>query len=507
MEHQCSKCGRPFHPGSKDTDICTACLEAEFTNTGKTNVDTTFREEIVATLDEVRKKQHDRAQVMNQSYNSGTHFTSSGRVNVIVAGFLLIVCIFGLLINDHSNNTSAIISLNAEYMRIFSMAFCILAAGFVYKASIRHKKLFRFVALGIVVFGWFAPNLSQMIKSSLPVDSNDSAEAIADAQKRNVPAVRGRLLNEADLETLRLRRNQSHNSVYAFFINEADPLQRSNLLDAIARLTTASYKALYSKKRGYLIIIETPTRQMSDLSAVAKRFGNIHYSNVDEGVYEINYDSDISRMTNNYSPEAINTPSHPSFVNANIEELQSKIPDRIYQAAVALNTANTPLLRIDIVDTILEVLEDSWRTEPQTHTALVNTLITYSAPNNERTAEEAKKLFDINQVNGIQTPTNIVDYLLAVRGDEMTDTVIKLWMENPIVWHNQLEKLGDGTEKKLLDILAETRDLQLIGNILKYLKQYGTKEAIPYIEKLESHPDSLVSRTAKSTIAEINTRL
>ncbi len=506
MEHQCSKCGKIFYPTSSDTDICPACLRDEFTNTGRENLDNTFREEIVANLDDIRKKQRDRAEIMHQSYNSGTHFTASGRVNVIVAGFLLAVCIFGLLINDRSNNPAAIISLDSGYMRIFSMAFCALAAGFIFKASIRHKKLFRVAALFTLVFGWFAPNLSEMIKSTIPVDSTDDIATIEAATKRDAPAVRGRLLSEADLETLRMRRNQSHNSVYAFFINEADPLQRNNLLDAIARLSTASYKALYSKKKGYLIIVETPTRQMSDMTAIAQRFGHIHYSNAEEGVYEVNYDSEVSRMTNNYSPESINTPSHPSFVNANIEELQSKIPERVYQAALALNTANSPLLRIDVVDTLNEVLQDNWSTEPQTHTALVETLITYSAPDNKSTADEAEKLFKMNQMNGVQTPTPIVDYLLAVRGEEMSDTIIQLWVKNPIVWHAQLVKLGAGTEGKLLEILSNTRDLQLIGNILKYLKQYGTAAAIPYIEKLESHPDSLVNRTAKTVIEEIRSR-
>ncbi len=506
MEHQCSKCSKVFYPTSSDTDICSACLREEFTNTGKENVNSAFRDEIVASLDGARKKQLDRAEIMHQSYNSGTHFTASGRVNIIVAGFLLTVCIFGLLINDRSNNPAAIISLDKEYMRIFSMAFCILAAGFIFKASIRHKKLFRFIALLTVGFGWFAPDLSGLIKSTIPVDSTDDIATIDAAQKRNTPAVRGRLLTEADLETLRLRRNQSHNSVYAFFINEADPLQRNNLLDAIARLSTASYKALYSKKRGYLIIIETPTRQMSDMTAIAQRFGHIHYSNVEEGVYEVNYDSEISRMTNNYSPESINTPSHPSFVNANIEELQSKIPERVYQAAIALNTANTPLLRIDIVDTLYEVLQDNWGTDPSTHTALVEALITYSAPDSERTADEAEKLFHMNQMNGVQTPTPIVDYLLDARGEKMMDMIIQLWVKNPIVWHSQLAKLGDGTEAKLLTLLEDTRDLQLIGNILKYMKQYGTAAAIPYIEEFENHPDSLVNRTAKSTIEEIRLR-
>ncbi len=506
MEHQCSKCGKSFHPGSKITDVCASCLEAEFSNTGKEHVDTSFREEVIASLEDVRKRQRDRAEIMNQSYNSGSHFTASGKVNVIVAGFLLSICIFALLVNNKDNTTSAIISLDESQMRIFTMIFCFVAACFLFKASIRHKKLFRISALCVVAFGWFAPNLTTMIKGTVPADANDGLITLENEERRHVSPVKGRLLDEDDLESLRLRRSQSHNSVYGFFINNADPLQRNNIQDAIARLTTASYKALYSKKRGYLIVIETPSRQLEDMTAIAQRFGKVHYASKEDGIYEVNYSGEISRMSNSYSPEAINTPSHPSFVNANIEELQSKVSDRVREAATALAIANSPLLRIDVVDTILEVLEDNWSTEPQTHSALVEALITYSAPNNKRTAEEAYRLFGINQANGIQTPAHVMNYLLEARGEEMSDTIIKLWMENPIVWHNQLSKLGADTERKLIALIEGSRDLQLIGNVLKYLKSNGTDAAIKHIEPLTSHPDSLVSRTAESTIETIRSR-
>ncbi len=506
MEHQCSKCGKPFHPSSKITDVCANCLEEEFSNTGKDHVDTAFREEVIAQLDDVRKRQRDRAEIMNQSYNSGTHFTTAGKVNALVAAFLIFVCIFILLINNKENTTSGIISLDDNNMRIFTLIFCFVAACFLFKASIRHKTLFRSAALVVLLFGWFAPDLASAIKDTVPLDANDGDAIIEEEQKRTITPVKGRLLDENDLESLRLRRGESHNSVYGFFINNADALQRNNILDALARLTTASYKALYSKKRGYLIIVETATRQMQDMTEIAQRFGELHYANVEDGIYEVHYSSDISRMTNSYSPEAISSPTHPSFVNANIEELHSKVPDRVYQAAVALKTANSPLLRIDVVDALLNVLKDNWSTEPQAHTALVDALIIYSAPNNKRTADEAKKLFNANQINNIQTPVAIVDYLLNARGDEMSDSIIKLWMKNPIVWHNQLSKLGPKTERKLLILLDSTRDLQLIGNILKYLKNNGTDIALPYIEKLTVHPDSLVSRTAQSTIEEIKSR-
>ncbi len=506
MEHQCSKCGKAFHPSSKITDVCGNCLEEEFSSTGKDQVDTAFREEVIAQLDDVRKRQRDRAELMNQSYNSGNHFTTAGKVNAIVAGFLILICIFILLINNKENTTSGFFNLDDSKMRIFTMIFCFVAACFLFKASIRHKKLFRIAALLVLLFGWFAPDLASAIKKTVPLDDNDGEATIEQEQRRTVTAIKGRLLNEDDLETLRLRRSESHNMVYGFFLNNADPLQRNNLLDAFARLTTASYKALYSKKRGYLIIIETPTRQLEDMTAIAKQFGELHYHSVEDGIYEVNYSSEISRMTNSYSPEAITTPTHPSFVNANIEELLCKVPDRVYQAAIALKTANSPLLRIDVVDKLLEVLQDNWSTEPQAHTALVDALITYSAPNNERTADEAQKLFNSNHINNIQTPVSIIDYLLNARGEEMSDSIIQLWMKNPIVWHNQLSKLGPKTERKLLSLLDNTRDLQLIGNVLKYLKSNGTDIAIPYIDKFTVHPDSLVSRTAKSTIEAIKSR-
>ncbi len=506
MELKCSKCNRTFQGNSEATTICPQCVEAEFSGFSQGAVDKTFRAEAEASMEETMRKQRARAEMMNQSYNSGKNFTSAGRVNLIVAIFLLIICIFGFLLNDPSKARTAVISLDDTMMQIFSMTFCGLAAIFTFNASMKHKKQVRLIALGLLVLGWYMPAIAAMFKGKTS-DSEEQQGPPAENKIISAPVVKGRFLSEEDLTELRLLRSRSNRASYAIFVNEADPMHRKNIGEAIARLVTASHRSFRSKKKGFLYIVETETSQMQDITPIAARFGDIYYSNPEEGIYEVNYSADSeAKMTNTYTPQAISTASHPSFVAANILELRSMIPQRVQQAAKVLAGANTPVSRTDVVDAIYDVLRDPWQTEPQVYADLVKTLVIYSAPNNDRTAEECLKLFNFNVKTGFQTPTIIVDYLLKARGKSMTDTILALWVENPLVWGDKLTLLGDDAETKMLAMLKDTRELQLIGNIIKHFQYHGSKKVIPALQELEQHKDSLVSRAATEAIKQINTR-
>ena len=69
-----------------------------------------------------------------------------------------------------------------------------------------------------------------------------------------------------------------------------------------------------------------------------------------------------------------------------------------------------------------------------------------------------------------------------------------------------LNMLGYRVQTPLLERLRNTTNLRLIGSILKYLEERGTKEALPVVETFLEYPDSIIRHSAKTTYKTLQNR-
>ena len=84
--------------------------------------------------------------------------------------------------------------------------------------------------------------------------------------------------------------------------------------------------------------------------------------------------------------------------------------------------------------------------------------------------------------------------------DEMVAPVVEMWAANPVAWNGILSSLGEKAEEEIIKLLSHTDKLQLINTILDYLGEFGTAKAVPTVQKLLQHPDSIISHSAKNTL-------
>ena len=97
-------------------------------------------------------------------------------------------------------------------------------------------------------------------------------------------------------------------------------------------------------------------------------------------------------------------------------------------------------------------------------------------------------------------------FLILQSPDVMVKPVVEMWCENPIAWAEMLNMLGYRVQPMLVGKLKNATDIRLIGTILKYLEQHGTKEALPEVEKLLEHQDSIIRHSARTTQAALQNR-
>ena len=101
---------------------------------------------------------------------------------------------------------------------------------------------------------------------------------------------------------------------------------------------------------------------------------------------------------------------------------------------------------------------------------------------------------------------DVTRYLIFQNPEVMVAPVIQLWSENPIEWSSMLNLLGYRVQAPLIAKLKSSDDIRLIGAILKYLEEHGTREALPAIEPFFEYSDSIIRHTARSAANALRSR-
>lgn len=509
MEVECCKCQRKFESTREDVIVCPDCLRNEFA-TQASSLDAHEHAALVAEYKDSLKRQSARAEQMGSMYATGQAFSVAGRLRFSLGLAIFLICAFLFLISDKNSGVTFLAELDIESQRIFSMILCIVAAVLIAFSSIRFRVVMYIVAACVLGAGWFMPD---MLRAALAEKSRAEAEAAAkDAlvEKQETPAPKpktGQHLTEDDLQVFySLSTPSSRVSHYAIFIDNQDSRSRSIVREALNRLLEAEYTRAYTRSNGALYVAVNVPSARRNISAIASRFGTVTYAEPAKGLYEVRFDADKANFVSQYSSDVLTSPLNNSYVTANLNELRCLDPLRVRMSARSLANSNVQVLRNEIRDTLVTVLQDPWTTEPDTYAALVDALVTYSKPGDAKAIELCFEYFEASRVLKRNISPEVTQYLIRETPDTMINPVVDFWCENPIAWTVMLNQLGSRVQQPLLDRLSATSNIRLITTILKYLEDRGTPEALPVVEKFLDYPDSIIRHSARATQAAITTR-
>ncbi len=509
MESECSRCHRKFQSSTEEMTVCPDCLRAEFTQAAPVS-DASELADIKRENAVLLRRQKARAASLSDGFQTGAAFSAYGMLRFALGIAIFLICVFIFMIDSGPGDGQSFSFLPVGAQRPVSIIFCWVAAGLVLTSSRQRKWLIYPLVLFFVVAGWYMPTFWHFLEEK---QRKETAAVIAASEIREVevdPFVKAaqaaprysRELTEADLAIFREKKRAEGSVVnYGIYVNTRDARTRQSIRDAIARLLEAESCVPYTRGQGSLFIVSRAAGGVRNISRVVARFGDLNYSNPGDGIYEVAFMPEKVNAVSRFSSEVLTSPGNASFVTANIAELRNLLdPQRVLMAANALRAANVQVLRKDIRDALIEVLRDPWAPEPDTYEGLVEALVTYAPPGDAETVDVCRKYFIHSRANNSKPSSVVMDLLIRETPDEMVTPVVELWTSNPVEWESLLSQLGTRSQDHLLDLLADTESLQLIGTILKHLEHHGTPEAAPVVQKFVEHPDSLISRTARSTL-------
>lgn len=488
--------------------MCPDCLRNEF-KTAASSLDAEEHQALVAEYESADKRQTQRAMSMKEGYLGGTLFSWAGKLRFAFGIGLFMLCALTFMFWGGSKEEMAFSSLDMLGQRVISLFVCLVAAALIASSTRRFPFIVWPLAVIVLASGWYLPEQRKdEAESALIADegaeqeASDKEENLADVAEQN------RALGKSDLDIFYQQKNSAPNTVhYAVYIDKQDSRTRSIVRDALTRLLGAEYTRAYNRNDGALYVVSNVRGKSKNISRVLSRLGHVTYSSPSEGIYEVRFEPERAHMVNRYPVEVLAEPSNSSYVSANIEELTCLEPMRIRSAALNLFNSNVQMLRNEIRETLLTVMQDPWNTDFDTYSALAEALSVYAHPGNDTQAIEAcRQFFRTGLSQKREIPEPVTRYLVREVPDEMVGPIVEFWCENPIAWSEVMGQLGNRTQAPLLEKLRKARDIRSIGTIIRYLKDYGDAGAIDDLKPFLTHQDSIIRHTAQDTIRVLETR-
>lgn len=506
MEKECIRCHRTFYTSQTEATLCQSCLKAEF-KAAAPSLDAEERQALADEFEAQDKRQLSRAARMRDGYQSGSYFSWTGKLRFVFGVGLFLLCVLIFFLAGETKDAGGSESLDLLARRIISLLLCLLSAVLIASSSRRFLFGVLPLAVAVVASGWFLPSLSMLDSTpaaSAPVPQQTTqADAPDDFSAENA-----RALNKSDLDVFYQQKNAEPQTVhYAVYMSRQDSRTRTIVRDALSRLLGAEYTRAYTRNDGALFVVSRVRGRMKNISRTLSRFGHITYSSPSEGIYEVRFDPEKVNMVSRYPVEVLAEPSNQSYVTANIEELLSLDPMRIRSAAKNLHNSNVQMLRNEVRDTLLTVMQDPWSGDFDTYTALAEATTTYAVGENDADViDVCRKFFRAGLAMKRDMPISVTNYLVKAVPDEMVEPIVEFWCENPIAWTDTMAKLGTRTQEPLLEKLRGSDNIRRIGTIIRYLKDYGDMRAVEDIKPFLTHQDSIIRHTAQDAIRSIEAR-
>lgn len=510
MEKECTKCHRMYHTNQEESSLCPDCLKQEFGSATPLN-DAEY-EALVNEYKWADRRQHQRAARMNEDYKYHNRFSVAGKLRFSFGMVIFIVTLFYYVAISGDARLTEDGMLNDASLRSISVLLCTIAGVLVGFSSPRHRLITYTVGMLILISGWFMPEWREM-----SMDITKKVEDVVADDDVNLDGLKGqpekkgveRLLSDSDLEVFFQQKKSSSPSVsqYAVFMTAQDARTREIVRESLTRLLEAEYTRAYTRASGALFVIANVPGRMRNISHILSRYGRIAYSNPVEGIYEMRFDPEKANLVSRYPVEVLTSPTNASFVTANISELQSLDPLRVRAAAAAFANSNVKVLRREVHEGLMRALNDPWAQDYDTYTALVHALVVYSAPGDKAVVKHCKTYFDIQRTAKKEVPMEVTEYLVAAVPAEMVEPIMSFWLENPLAWNRTIGRLGVQVQGLMLEHLKDNSNMGQANSILKFLKDYGTAEAIPAVQEVaDKAASNVLRRSAEDTLRALRSR-
>lgn len=501
VESVCSKCGSKFHGSSEAMDVCPECVKKEFAAAPDAGAD-----DRIAHTEEYRRaarRQRERAARMQRDLQDDVLFNVSGKLRCAIGVTIFLVCMYLFMLGDNPTYSTPISRLDLDSQRFISVGLCWVAAGLIFFSFKRHKLLVSIVGIVMMGLGWYAPEIWHY-KSVDPLpDETPKAEQKAQIEQPESPPTSkpGSVMTPDDLAVFYESRSKTpHMAHYAVYMDQQNSASRAIIRDALTRLLQAEYTRAYTRNQGALFVVTNARGELRNISRMLSRFGRVSYAKPEEGHYEVRFMPDHANMVCRYGSDVLANPHNPAFVQANLSEITCFDPLRVRTAAQILKNADVAALRKDIHATLLRVLREPWQNEDDTHRSLIEALIVYAPAGDKATIDYCLDYFQNCRARRQPTSAAVMQLLIKEVPDEMVAPVVEMWAANPVAWNGILSSLGEKAEEEIIKLLSHTDKLQLINTILDYLGEFGTAKAVPAVQKLLQHPDSIISHSAKNTL-------
>jgi hypothetical protein len=164
------------------------------------------------------------------------------------------------------------------------------------------------------------------------------------------------------------------------------------------------------------------------------------------------------------------------------------------------------VLRHDVKNALLRVLQDPWASEPEAYQALVEALAVYAPLGDAQALQKFRTYYNDAHSFGLGLSPRVVQRLIKEDPDGMVEPVVQMWVANPIAWKGMIELLGNKVEDSLLKRVNTQSDLQTLDAAMLFLEDNGTMKCVPLLEKLLQHPDSLIAHKAGKTLSAVKAR-
>lgn len=506
MEKECNRCKARFNATTESQSICANCLAEEFGSAA-----TAASEEVapeIAIHHRLKKRQMARAEKMQRRLATGSSYSNKSRVLGLLGLVLFLACSFIFMLGDSDTYKTPINQLDVEYQLSISIA-CGLISICCLISSFRNNKVLVSMLM-VIILGWSIA-LPFVWHARVPGEGDEEVETeenrVAKTAEEAAPVKGGSVMTDGDLEVFRTLCSEVPRQVhFAIYMDNQTSASRALVRESLTRLLQAEYTRAYTRGRGALFVVANARVAQHHLPLILSRYGQLMYSNANRRVYELHFSAERAQLVSRYASDVLESANNPNFVAANVSELTSLDPMRVRAAAHMLANADVQVLRGDIKNALMRVLQDPWQTEPETYQALVEALVVYAPPHDKEALRYFHNYFDGFRLTSRTLSEKVVRRLVTEDPDSMIEPVVQMWLGNPVAWGEILSLMENRVENALLARVTAKSDLKILDDSLKFFADYGTSKALPLVEELTGHRDSLISHKAHQTLEKIKNR-
>lgn len=523
VEKECTRCHKMFRASSDSQDVCPDCLNNEF-SAGAALSDV-GSDAVAKLLSSAVQRQNARANRLGKRFRVKNPFSSNGGVRCAFALFLFSVCVFLFLLSDGEEPTF-LNQLEYHYQLCISLGSALVSLALILPSFSGHKTQVTVASLVILLLGVAMPSMwyYRVDDSEVYTDELVGAQAPETQSQQG-----GHLFDERDLVQFRNAKKGYPSRVhYAVFLRySVDPESSQNGRDkyipcgydvihlvnrSLSRLLHGANVENVRSASGYGVVftVTNAPGEKQNISTLLGRYGDVYFSNPEEGIYEVACDEQKIMSGKNGNVEHRRDPNHPDYVELNLKALRSLDAQVVRVAAEHLANSDVKRLKNDIFHCLIEVLQDPWETSPDTYKALVDALVVFEPEGayNPRVFDLLMNYLKFESQNSRPVSQSVVTRLALEKPEKMHVPVLKLWQRSPEAWNDVAGLLVEQLEPYMIEQLQRS-DIKIdeMLNVLRYLDSYGTPKSLPALRHVcETTGVQTLRHRAADVISSIEAR-